>query len=78
MPKGQGWEFAHKFSEGIARFLQKNERMSNSRKKMSDLSDSLTLLMFGKRPEQIAHSCSFFVSDLSDLLTSLILGERPE
>ena len=88
MPKGQGWEFAHKFSERIARFLQKNERMSNSLKKtgnslirsflVSDLSDSLTLLMFRKRPEQIAHSCSFFVSDLSDLLTLLILGERPE
>ena len=27
------------------------------------------LLIFGKRPERIAHSCSFVMSDLSDLLT---------
>ena len=30
----QGWEFAHRFSERIARFLQKNERMSDSLKKI--------------------------------------------
>ena len=30
---GQGWEFAHRFSERIARFLRKNERMSDSLKK---------------------------------------------
>ena len=72
----QGWEFAHGFSEPIARFLPKNERMS----------DSLILSFFGERrslisseqPEQITHSCSFLVSDLSDSLTSLIFGERPE
>ena len=29
----QGWEFAHRFSEQIARFLQKNEQMSDSLKK---------------------------------------------
>ena len=28
----QGWEFAHRFSERIARFLPKNEQMSNSLK----------------------------------------------
>ena len=33
----QGWEFAHRFSERIARFLRKNERMSDSLKKTSDL-----------------------------------------
>ena len=48
----QGWEFAHLISERIARFLSKNERMSDSLKKMSDslicsfslsdLSESLT------------------------------------
>ena len=37
----QGWEFAHRFSERIARFLQKNERMSDSLKKTSDLLTSL-------------------------------------
>ena len=42
----QGWEFAHRFSERIGRFLPKNERMSDSLKKrairsflVSDLSD---------------------------------------
>ena len=29
----QGWEFAHRFSERIARFLPKNERMSDLLKK---------------------------------------------
>ena len=53
---GQGWEFAHRFSERIARFLPKNERMSDLLKKMSDslirsflvsdLSDSLTIAHF--------------------------------
>ena len=33
----QGWEFAHLISERIACFLSKNEQMSNSLKKMSDL-----------------------------------------
>ena len=31
----QGWEFAYRFSERIARFLRKNQRMSDSLKKMS-------------------------------------------
>ena len=35
----QGWEFAHRFSERIAHFLPKNERMS-------DQSDSLTIAHF--------------------------------
>ena len=52
----QGWEFAHLISARIARFLSKNERMSDSLKKMSnslirsflvsDLSDSLTIAHF--------------------------------
>ena len=41
----QGWEFAHRFSVQIARFLPKNVRMSDSLKNMSDslkkMSDSL-------------------------------------
>ena len=32
----QGWEFAHRISERIARFLLKNERMGDLLKKMSD------------------------------------------
>ena len=31
----QGWEFAHLISEPIARFLSKNEQMSDSLKQMS-------------------------------------------
>ena len=31
--KMQGWEFAQWFSEQIARFLRKNERMSDAQKK---------------------------------------------
>ena len=52
----QGWEFIHRFSEKIARFLFKNEQMSDSIKKLSDslirsflvrdLSDSLTIAHF--------------------------------
>ena len=33
----QGWEFAYWFSVQISRFLRKNERMSDSLKKTSDL-----------------------------------------
>ena len=36
------------------------------------------LLIFGERPERIAHGCSFLVSDLSDSLTLLIFDEQPE
>ena len=52
----QDWEFAHLISERIARFLSKNEQMSNSLIKMSDslirsflvsdLSDLLTIAHF--------------------------------
>ena len=52
----QGWEFAHLISERIARFMSKNERMSDLLKKMSDslirsflvsdLSNSLTIAHF--------------------------------
>ena len=58
----QGWEFAHLISERIARFLSKNERMSDSLKKMSDS------LIFGERPERFAHDRSFPLSDLSESL----------
>ena len=40
-----GLGIAHRFSERIARFLLKNERIS----------DLLTSLIFGERPEQFAH-----------------------
>ena len=53
--KYQGWEFAHRFSEGIARFLPKNERFTHS-------------LIFGERPERFAHDRSFPLSDLSESL----------
>ena len=45
---------------------------------VSNLSDSLTSLVIGETPEQIAHGHSFLVNHLSDLLTSLVFGERPE
>ena len=41
----QGWEFTHLISEQIARFLPKNERMSDSLKKMSNS------LIFGELPD---------------------------
>ena len=50
----QGWEFAHRFSERIARFLQKKSRMSDLLKKPSDL------LIFGERPERFAHIAHFW------------------
>ena len=84
----QGWEFTHRFSKRIARFLPKNEQMSNSLKKTSnslicsflviDLSDCSRSLISSERCEWICHGRSFLVSDLSDTLTSLIFGERPK
>ena len=84
----QGWEFAHLISERINHFLSKNERMSDSLKKMShslihsflvsEMSDTLTTLISSEHPEQIAHGRSFLVSVMSDSLTSLILFERNE
>ena len=58
----QGWEFAHRISERITRFLPKNERMRDSLKKMSDS------LIFGEQPERFAHDCAFPLSDLSESL----------
>ena len=43
-------------------FCKKNERMSDSIKKVSDW------LIFGEQPERFAHGHSFLVSDLSNLL----------
>ena len=64
----QGWEFANQFSERNTRFLQKNERMSDSLKKTSDslirsflvsnLSDLLTLLT---HKEGMSKSLDFFL-----------------
>ena len=61
----QGWEFAQLISERIARFLSKNERMRDLLKKKSDslilsflvseMSDSLTSLIFGEQNERFAH-----------------------
>ena len=56
MNKLQGWEFSHWFSEGIARFLRKNEQISKQIAHghsflVSNLSNSLTSLIFGERPE---------------------------
>ena len=62
----QGWEFAHRFSEQIARLLRKNERMSDSLKKQAICSfaqfwwatwaNRSWFLIFGERPEQFAHN----------------------
>ena len=57
----QGWEFAHQFSKRIARFLPKNERMSDSLKNER----FAHLLIFGEQPERFACGRSFLVSDLS-------------
>ena len=63
--QGQGWEFAHSFSERIERFskkwanvlfAQKNTQFANS-------------LIFVEQPERFAHGCSFLVSNLSESLT---------
>ena len=49
----------------LARFLPKNERMSDSIKKTSD---SLIPSFFGERPERFAHNRSFPLSNLSKSL----------
>ena len=58
----KGVEFSHRFSEQIARFLQKKEQMNDSLKKTSDS------LIFSERPERFPHVRSFLVSDLSESL----------
>ena len=48
----QGWEFAHRFSEQIARFFRQklvNELFAQKNKQFAHS------LIFGERPEQIAH-----------------------
>ena len=84
----QGWEFAHFISERIFCFLSKNERTSDSLKKMgnslihsflvSKMSNSLTWLISSERPERIAHGRSVLMFEMSDSLTSFILFERYE
>ena len=54
--EGWNWEFAHPFSERIARFLRKNEQMSDSLKKRAIRS----FTRFCERPEGFAHGRSFF------------------
>ena len=68
----QGWEFAHLISERNARFLSKNEQMSDLLIRsffVSEMSNLLTSLISSKRPERIAHGHSFPLSNLSDSLT---------
>ena len=65
----QGWEFAHRISERIARFLPKNEQISDLLKKRAIHSFAhfwlaawaicSRLLISCERPEQIAHGRSF-------------------
>ena len=46
----QGWEFAHRFFERIARFF---------------VSESLLLFFYSERPERFAHGHSFVIINLS-------------
>ena len=79
----KGWEFAHLISERIARFLPKNERMSDLLKTMcdslirsflvSDLSASLTIAHF---LWAMWANCSFDLSKMSDSLLLLRGNER--
>ena len=61
----QGWEFAHRFSQRMARFLPKNERMSDLLKKKERFTHSL---IFGEQPARFAHNRSFPLSDVSESL----------
>ena len=75
MQRKQGWEFTHWFPERIARFLRKNEQMSDLLKKTSDLLKKQAIRSFfvsNLSNSAFAHGCSFLVSDLSKSLTSLI------
>ena len=66
----QGWEFAHRFSERIARFLPKNEWMSESQQNRAIHSFAnfwwvtwaicSQSLIFGERPERYAHIAHFW------------------
>ena len=49
----QGWEFAHRFSEQITRFLPKNEQFDQKNERFTHS------LIFCERPERFAHSRSF-------------------
>ena len=52
----QGWKFTHRFSERIARFLRKKERMSDLLKKPEPFAHSL---IFVERPERSVHIAHF-------------------
>ena len=82
----QGWEFAHRFPERITRLLQKMSKWA-IRSKIRAIRSFAQFwwgtwairswsLIFGERPEWIAHGCSFLVSDLRNWLTSLIKKEE--
>ena len=67
-----GWEFTHHFSEQNSYFLRKNERMSDSLNKMSDL------LIFGEWHKQIAYDRSFLGATWEICSQSLFCHEWPE
>ena len=67
-----GWEFTHHFSEQNSHFLRKNERMSDSLNKMSDL------LIFGEWHKQIAYDRSFLGATWEICSQSLFCHEWPE
>ena len=69
---GQRWEFAHQFSEQMARLFAKNWANEGFAQKTS------ASLIFGGRPERFAHGHTFLMSDLSESLRLFIFGERPE
>ena len=62
LPSRQGWEFTHRFSERIARFLSKNEQFAQKNERFTHS------LIFGERPERFAHDRSFPLSNLSKSL----------
>ena len=73
MVKDQGWEFAHQFCERSTLFCPKwaNERFPQKNEWFAHFwwatwAIRSRLLIFGERPEGIAHGRSVLVSDMSD------------
>ena len=71
----QGWEFAHRFSQQIANFLPKNERMSDFLKQTSDSLIRSFLVSNQSDSLTIAH---FHRAMWANRSWSLIFGEWPE
>ena len=71
----QGWVFARQFSEWIASFLHKNERMSNSLLKMSDVLICSFLVNNLSNSLTVAH---FWWVTWVNRSRLLIFGEQPE